>query len=665
MDGRSKSITFQSISIPPLGRTGYGAGTSDGLRTPMRCLRLFVFAFLLPCALIAVPLYQRKVSLAPRVYTMTASDMREVQDGISSVWCEAQELTSEAPFTSYRAHGHLPQHSRRVPVTLRHRLTLTDDVREFWGFYLLRGSRISVSACARWPGTSLLVVHGWRALNECVWVGQLDSVEEESSEEDEQEDDDMDEAELDPVRRQWREFLKHHRPPGRGAPGVSVRPPQAPRRTENTLEVTPTTATRAQEARLMPTLPEEPTAEHAGRVVWRTSETSERTQGSSSPTVTPEQAGESVRMVSSAPERVHGARTSSAPVAAHQAGDSGWRSPSITERAPTGRPSGIVLEQPERGGWRAPERSQSGTPNPVKTSYAETQLVQRDEEIEEIEEKLRDDDEEENETAPSAHGHDSTAPSPYSSVGPAQQNPREGNRPVAAKEFYTPLTNAVIERKIQESTRRRRRRRQAIVINQTSTVAPEPEEGTTESPMAGRLIPLTYNGHRGRVNQTMPQKETSHSEMVSSFSSSEEALLSCEGVIVNQPLRASAVCSGGGDSASDQLTVQVIGDDYYYLVFSSENEMLPVDVFFDVMLEKTVYDVRTADRLCFNSTSCTVPLSFWSGDSVVLEYPVGKNASEAVWSEHYAVRSSCHSRGWIVAVFIVAALCSLFVCAFC
>ena len=65
---------------------------------------------------------------------------------------QAQELTSENPFTSYRTSGQLPQHSRRLPVTLSHKLRLSDDVREFWGFYLLRGSRISISACARYAG---------------------------------------------------------------------------------------------------------------------------------------------------------------------------------------------------------------------------------------------------------------------------------------------------------------------------------------------------------------------------------------------------------------------------------------------------------------------------------------------------------------------------------
>ncbi|XP_037091437.1 uncharacterized protein LOC119111742, partial [Pollicipes pollicipes] len=222
-EGSVKSVTFQSMTLPPLGR---GGSSGAGLRTPVRCLRLFVFAFLVPAALIAVPLYQRRVTLAPRLFTLTATDMRSVLEGISSVWCEAQELSSDTPFTTYRAAGPLPQRSRRLPVTLHHRLTLSDDIKEFWGFYLLRGSRISVSACARWPGTTLLLVQGWAALNDCIWVGQIDSLEEESSEEEDNDDLEEEEDFLDPVRKRWKEFIRQARLP---APGATVAPaPTAP-----------------------------------------------------------------------------------------------------------------------------------------------------------------------------------------------------------------------------------------------------------------------------------------------------------------------------------------------------------------------------------------------------------------------------------------------------
>ena len=304
--------------------------------------------------------------------------------------------------------------------------------------------------------------------------------------------------------------------------------------------------------------------------------------------------------------------------------------------------------------WPQPPSS-----GPAKSSsYAETQLFQRPEEVEVIVEKRLGLTDEDDET-------ETTTEATPSAENPAESVPQlsRDDRLSTKEAFGTPLTNDVIERKIQLSQRRRRRRRQA----EDADAAPAAESSQEETlhSMASRVIPLTYNGHRGRINQTMTLLETSHSEMMSSFSSSEEALLSCPGVIVNQPLRASTLCSGGIHANAEHLTVQVIGDDYYYLVFSSENEILDVDVFFDVMLEKTVYDVRAAESVCGNSTECNVPLGFWSGDSVVLEYPVGTNASEAVWSEHYTVRSTCQPRGWIVAVFIVAALFSLFVCAFC
>lgn len=50
-------------------------------------------------------------------------------------------------------------------------------MKEYWGFYLLKGSTVTVSTCARWPGASMILIRGHRHLHECAYIGD-DSSEE-------------------------------------------------------------------------------------------------------------------------------------------------------------------------------------------------------------------------------------------------------------------------------------------------------------------------------------------------------------------------------------------------------------------------------------------------------------------------------------------------------
>ena len=48
----------------------------------------------------------------------------------------------------------------RRRVRMRRKMVLEDDVKEFWGFYLLRWSEVRLSVCARHEGASFIVVKG-------------------------------------------------------------------------------------------------------------------------------------------------------------------------------------------------------------------------------------------------------------------------------------------------------------------------------------------------------------------------------------------------------------------------------------------------------------------------------------------------------------------------
>ena len=48
----------------------------------------------------------------------------------------------------------------RQHVTMTRKMILEDDIKEYWGFYLLRGSQVRLSTCARYVGSSFIIVKG-------------------------------------------------------------------------------------------------------------------------------------------------------------------------------------------------------------------------------------------------------------------------------------------------------------------------------------------------------------------------------------------------------------------------------------------------------------------------------------------------------------------------
>ncbi|KAK8383056.1 hypothetical protein O3P69_011520 [Scylla paramamosain] len=147
------------------------------LRGPRRVVRLCVFALLLPAVLITVPLYVRLVLYPPAHYPMMPTDQRLLSRHASSFWCQAQSTHMNGSFTSYLTRGRPElRPDRRTYVMLNH-LKARDDVKEYWGFYLLRGSTVTISSCARWSGGQLMILRGVENLHRCAWIGEKDSAE--------------------------------------------------------------------------------------------------------------------------------------------------------------------------------------------------------------------------------------------------------------------------------------------------------------------------------------------------------------------------------------------------------------------------------------------------------------------------------------------------------
>lgn len=184
------------------------------------------------------------------------------------------------------------------------------------------------------------------------------------------------------------------------------------------------------------------------------------------------------------------------------------------------------------------------------------------------------------------------------------------------------------------------------------------EQNPVESLIGGQVFfPEGLKFERGKFNQTN-KNDGSNEEHVSSYSSSEEALASCEGVIMTLPLVAYRGCSfRWTDQNKVVYDIPVTGT--YYFVFSSDNEIASNNLFFNLTLQRVTYDTQAAVRLCANTTECSLPLAFWSSEQTLVEVPEEKS-----WSNAYVLDTMCQPRVPVFFAFILAAPLLILLCAF-
>ncbi len=88
---------------------------------------------------------------------------------------------------------------------------------------------------------------------------------------------------------------------------------------------------------------------------------------------------------------------------------------------------------------------------------------------------------------------------------------------------------------------------------------------------------------------------------------------------------------------------------FYYFIFANENEITDNFLSATFDLHKTVFDVSDNVGNCTNSTECSLPLSFWSHEHVVLEVPeethVDNEESRCQALLGYSSLQECH---WVV-----------------
>ncbi|TRY68335.1 hypothetical protein TCAL_03808 [Tigriopus californicus] len=153
---------------------------SNASKGPKRLCRFCLFAILVPILCLCVPLYIRYQALKPHFFTLSPADMKLLnqESRVSTVWCQEQELRMNGSFNAYLL-SERPQLQRyRQHVKMRRKMMLQDDIKEYWGFYLLRGSFVRLSVCSRHEGASFIVVKGLKDARRCAYLGELDSIEE-------------------------------------------------------------------------------------------------------------------------------------------------------------------------------------------------------------------------------------------------------------------------------------------------------------------------------------------------------------------------------------------------------------------------------------------------------------------------------------------------------
>ncbi|XP_055849475.1 uncharacterized protein LOC129914315 isoform X2 [Episyrphus balteatus] len=132
--------------------------------------RVIVFCILiviLPTILIIIPLYLRKSVFADVTYPVAESDIIEIRDGISSIFCQQHTLRMSTHFNAFQLHSKPEISTNRKHIRLKKSMTLPDDTLEYWGFYLLKGAKVYLRFCSRYDGSRILVVRGEKTLKTC------------------------------------------------------------------------------------------------------------------------------------------------------------------------------------------------------------------------------------------------------------------------------------------------------------------------------------------------------------------------------------------------------------------------------------------------------------------------------------------------------------------
>lgn len=132
--------------------------------------RVLVFCIctaILPAILIIMPLWLKHHVFADVAYSVAESDILEIQDGLSTIFCQAHTLKMNSSFNAFQLNHTPNQAKKKKHIRLQKSMILPDDTLEYWGFYLMKGAFVELKVCSRYDGSRILVVKGERNLKTC------------------------------------------------------------------------------------------------------------------------------------------------------------------------------------------------------------------------------------------------------------------------------------------------------------------------------------------------------------------------------------------------------------------------------------------------------------------------------------------------------------------
>ncbi|XP_069173167.1 uncharacterized protein [Procambarus clarkii] len=625
------------------------------LRGPRRVVRLCVFALVLPALLITIPLYVRLVLYPPGHYPMVPTDQRLLSRHVSSVWCQAQKAHMNGTFNGYlsrSAPGVDPQ--RRTHVML-HSLALRDDVKEYWGFFLLKGSTVTLSSCSRWDGGQLMVLRGAENLHRCAWIGEEDSAEEEEEEDD--------------VASNERHELQRHNMPGFTAPQEhSLTDNRKSGIADDTSHSSVPLFSEERRQSISELLRKAIKISKDKTEILRILHTEGKTRNfafenqiTDKDLALQNNTDNSTHAVPEIVALVDGQTETDANNSRKNISEIRQSVPSV-DTLPGGTLPGGTLPGGTLPGGTLPGGTLPGGTHPGGTLQGGT--------------------------LPGGTLPGGTLPG---GTHPGQLRKARRKLKVKRKKGKRKRLNDKLNKKgmsrdennteellvEDENTRRSRFKRFADDEEDTGNGAFEELDSNdlldtnTEADLNKRKIdrlkeeqaighiffPEGVKFERGRFNQSTVN-DNSREEHRSSYSSSEEALASCEGVILTLPLLPYRSCSYQTvDINKIVYDIPVTGT--YYFVFSSDNEIYVNDLFFNLTMERVVYDVKNSEELCLNTTECSMPLRFWSDEQAVVEVP-----QEAGWDNSYVLETKCEPRVYIYLTMILLVPVLIMCCAF-
>ncbi|XP_046687113.1 uncharacterized protein LOC124372745 [Homalodisca vitripennis] len=578
---RHRQSTASSFSLDSDIAAFYKAQKSkrSSLYGPLRVARLCVLSILVPGLLLSIPLYMRYNVYIQQAYPVGMSDVRLLDHRISTTWCQRQVVWSNATYNAFLMQEQPEIRPDTVKVSMTRHLVLEDDMKEYWGFYLLRGSTVTVSTCVRWPGASLIMIRGHKHLKQCAYIGD------DSSEE------------LDELFE------------GDGVNNTSL---------DNDISNIPRTMKKVRDGVVIQDMPEhiDISSVHHHRKQFHASAVEEALRNN-------------WKVDNKKGQNVH-LRYAEYMLSPQKTKDNEeYKSNPYVINIP------VEEERPKTSGEVYNEMLEQlrrmGPKGRVMLENLNKKLAEEGKTTINVNEM-------EHSTEP-ANGQDKTE---------AQQN----ISPESSKNTDSKLSKRGLPN-------RKRRRRNIPTIGKTATQLTVHDEEADNAAEEMEMKPDGEADFRGRINESTTNDQ-SNSEFWSSFSSSEERLLECEGLLLNLPLTPHHVCEAhrpesilARASSPNTVSYKVPSNGYYFFVFNSENEVQPNFLRIHFRLEKTTYNVTNAVAACHNQTgSCSLPLRFWSQDKVILELPVRPN--DTLWNEEFLAVSTCEPRTTLYIACVIA-----------